>query len=354
MPRALSDSLVRPSLVRREQRHRRHVLIGLATLFVLSLSPLFGHHLIEATNWLPVTLEHLGPLCLVALHHLLAPVHGAFHVLLSIGVSYAVFERTRAAWRHARTMRVLPVAATVDPRLVRAAHAVGLDVARVHTVRGLPNPAFTSGWWTPQVYVSQSLPAQLSTDELEAVLAHELAHVRRRDPLRQFAWRALAAVLFWLPAMRRPAAEVADEAERLADDFAARERALPLATAILRLAGAQVGGTGGALDRALDRALDPVVGFQRRDLRRDMLERRVRRLAGEDDAVGFEVPRRSLVGAALMLAAVWASGVMVLHPLPESGHHAAHCSHEGDWQLSHLFCAHARTPGEPCPHRGRV
>ena len=190
MPRALSDSLVRPSLVRREQRHRRHVLIGLATLFVLSLSPLFGHHLIEATNWLPVTLEHLGPLCLVALHHLLAPVHGAFHVLLSIGVSYAVFERTRAAWRHARTMRVLPVAATVDPRLVRAAHAVGLDVARVHTVRGLPNPAFTSGWWTPQVYVSQSLPAQLSTDELEAVLAHELAHVRRRDPLRQFAWRA--------------------------------------------------------------------------------------------------------------------------------------------------------------------
>jgi Zn-dependent protease with chaperone function len=329
-------SLIPAPLVVREQQHRRHVLIGLATLLVLSISPVFGHHLVGAADWLPVSLQHLGPFCMVALHHLLAPVHGAFHLMLWAGLAFTLIDRTRAASRHARTMRALSVTpATANAALTAATEAIGFDVRRVHLVGGSPNPAFTSGWWTPRIYVSQELPSQLSVAELEAVLLHEVAHVRRRDPLRQFAWRTLAGVLFWLPALRRLADELADEAEIVADDFAARTRALPLASAILRMAGADVG------------TLEIAVGFQRRDL----LERRVRRLAGEDAAVSFQVPRRSIVGAALVLLAVWTSGVIVLHPLPADDHVSGHCAHVGAWQLSHLFCTEKHTFGERCPHQ---
>ncbi len=336
MPLTAGASLIQRPLVRREQRHRRLLLLGLAVLLVLSISPVFGHHLIGASTWIPASLEHLGPFCMVALHHLLAPVHGAFHLLLQAGLLFAFIERTRAALRHARTMRALVLTpAENDARLVAAVDAVGFARERTHLVDGLPNPAFTSGWWTPRIYVARELPAQLSREELEAVLAHEVAHVRRRDPLRQFAWRTLAGVLFWLPAMRRLADELADESEILADDYAARERALPLASAILRMAGANVGPLGLA------------VGFQRRDL----LERRVRRLAGEDAVVGFQVPRRSIAGAALVLLAVWASGVIVLHPLPAHDDVSGHCTHTGAWQISHLFCNHSHAAGDPCPHR---
>lgn len=321
-------------VVHREQRYRRALLLGLALLLVLSLSPLLGHHVIGAVDWLPATLEHLGPLCMVALHHLLAPVHGGFHVLLGLGIGYAVFERSRALWRHARVMRALEtVVVESDSVLADAATAAGVRLDRLRTVRDSPNPAFTSGWWTPHIYVDADLPRRLDREELEAVLLHEWAHVQRRDPLRQFSWRTLAAVLFWLPALRGLVEELAIEAEILADDYAARARALPLASAILRMAGAPL-------------PVEPTVGFQRRDL----VERRVRRLAGEMTPVGFTIPWRSIAGAAFMLMAVWVSGVMVLHPLLPTGHARAHCEHTGSGSLRHLFCPNGQRAGPPCSH----
>jgi BlaR1 peptidase M56 len=326
-------------VVRREQRYRRLLLLGLAVLLVLSLSPVLGHHIVGAVDWLPATLQHLGPICLVALHHLLAPIHGVFHVLLALGVTYAVIERSRAAWRHRGTMKTLWLSPVErGSALARAVAHVGFEAARVHVVEGSPNPAFTSGWWRPQIYIAASLPLQLNTDELEAVLLHEMSHVLRRDPLRQFAWRTMAAILFWLPAIRRLVDELAIEAEIQADDYAARVRPLPLASAILRMSGVP------------SAALEPAVGFQRRDL----VQRRVLRLAGEPTPVGFRVPRRSIVGAATMLLAVWASGVMALHPLLPAAHDASHCAHEGAAQWRHLFCAHAGAAGERCLHDDRT
>ena len=332
-------SITGAALARREAQHRQRVLLALAGLLVLSITPVFGHHLIGAVRWLPASLEHLGPFCMIALHHLMAPVHGLFHVLLYVGIAFAALERGRAAWRYARTMRALPVeSAAVDARLVAAIANVGFDSDRVRVVDGLPNPAFTAGWWRPHVYVAKSLPDVLSHRELEAVLAHEVAHVRRRDPLRLFALRTLAGTLFWLPAMRRLVDDLADEAEIAADDYASQTYALPLASAILRMAGAEVD------------ALEPAVGFQRNDL----LERRIRRLAGEDATVSSYASRGAIAAAAFALVAVWTSGIIVVHPLPErhvmSGA-MPHCTHAGESLLSHLFCLGAHPLGAPCPHR---
>ena len=106
----------------------------------------------------------------------------------------------------------------------------------------------------------------------------------------------------------------------------------------------------------------PFKGLQRRSL----IERRVRRLAGEPSTVGTHVTRRSLAGAGAVLVAVWMSGLMMAHPLPAetlaSGgllvhHHGAlsHCRHPGSFPLNHLFCLgfHSQPNGAPCPHTGR-
>ena len=331
---------VLPPLVRREQRHRRLVLLALAVLLVLSISPVVGHHVIGAVRWLPASQEHLGIFCLVALHHLLAPVHEASHILLDVGVLYAIVDRGRALRRQGIITAALAVELPrADAPISAAAVRAGLDPARLRVVQGLPNPAFTTGWWRPRVFVAQDLPGRLSPAELEAVLAHEAEHVRRRDPLRLFLLRTLAAVLFWLPAIRRLVDDLGDEVEITADDAAARSHALPLASAILRMAGAEVG------------VPEASVGFQRADL----LERRIRRLAGEDAVVGTHVSRRSIAAAGAALLAVWVSGIIVLHPLPGPGAPvtaATHCEHPGAWAISHLFCRgmHPMASSAHCPH----
>ncbi len=339
-PAVTEGPAVLPPLVRREQRHRRRILLSLAVLLVLSISPVVGHHLIGAVPWISASQQHLGILCLVALHHLLEPVHTVFHTLLYAGLAFAAFDRVRAAQRHAHIMRALPLETPPAGGAVHlAASQAGLSVGRVRVVDGLPNPAFTTGWWRPKVYVARDLAQRLTQDELVAVLAHEAEHVRRRDPLRLFALRALAGVLFWLPTIRRLADDLSDEAEITADDAAARQHALPLASAILRLAGANVDAT------------EPAIGFQRTDL----MARRIRRLAGEDASVGTRVSGASIGAAGTALVMAWASGLMVLHPLVQAGDPLSHCEHRGSWAITHLICPglQAASPSGLCPHTAR-
>ena len=329
----------------REQSHRRSTLLAICSLLILGTGPVYGHHVTGlGASELLSGIDHIGALCVTALHMLLLPVHKFFHFIIIGGVLYALWDRLRA-WRSAKASL-----ASLDQRMPslndvfgRCALDAGVSLSRIRVVRGLPNPAFTAGLISPRIYLAEELPQRLTENELAAVVAHERAHLERRDPLRIFLLRLLACTLFWIPALRRLAADVGDEAEILADDHAARGRPLVLASAILALAG-------WGADRPVPQLS---VGFQRHDL----LERRIRRLAGEDVAVRSHVTRRSILGAAFALSLVWTSGTVVAHPLPAQGHHAgggAHCEHEHDFPLEHLFCLgspFARSGDADCPHR---
>ena len=192
------------AVVNREQVHRRRLLLGIGVLLFLSVSPVFGHHLARGTDTLLPNVDHIGELCLVALHALLAPVHEGAHVLVFAGLAYAAWDRLRA-WQ-----RMRHVLGSLDARIpalgdafAGAASRAGVERSLIRVVRGLPNPAFTAGFTRPLIYVAESLQRELSIDQLAAVLAHEAAHVRRRDPLRLSVLRFFAHVLFWLPAFRR-------------------------------------------------------------------------------------------------------------------------------------------------------
>ena len=349
----------------REQARRRILLLGVGTLIVFSTSPVFGHHLATRADALLAGHDHVANVCLIAMHLLLAPVHLTFHTLLLLGLVYAIWDRARAWSGLSRTLKALETRGSAASEPIGAAAArVGLPPERVRVVEGLPNPAFTAGFWRPRVYVAASLPDVLDAPQLEAVLAHENAHVRRRDPLRLSLLRFLACTLFYIPALRRLAADLTDEAEIDADDAAvARGAPLALASAILVLAqwASRQRFSIGIVPFPVGTAagFQPFEPFQRVDL----LERRVRRLAGEETDVGTHITRRSLASAGAVLVAVWVSGLVMAHPLPAAlvaaagthGHAASHCRHAVESAFSHLFCLGwgSRPEGAPCPHTGR-
>lgn len=331
-----------PALISREEAHRRTLLLGIAAVLLVSLAPVFGHHVATGFEQALEGQDHLGALCLIAVHQLLAPVHRLFHLLIAAGFLYAAYDRAHAALRLRRVLAPLhtDLPRTGDP-FHAAATAAGVDPHRLRIVEGLPVPAFTAGWLWPRIYVAHALADRLTAEELAAVVAHEGAHVARRDPLRLSLLRFLALTLFWIPALRRLAADVADEAEIRADDHAARGHPLALASAILALAGW----------RQPYPELGDAVGFADRAA---LLDRRVRRLAGEEPPVTSHVTRRSLAGALLALSLVWASGAIMVHPLPVDGATGGllHCDHPGELASRHLFCfpAAIRAAGGGCPH----
>lgn len=325
---------LRATVAAREQRHRRRALVGVGLLLFLGMSPLFGHHLSSRLDAMLTGRDHVGELCLIALHQLLAPVHGIFHLLFFAGLAYALTDRVRA-WRSSRTILRALRSDSVRPgsALAVACAEAGLDTRMVRSIAGLPAPAFTVGWLRPRIFVAQEIEEVLGPDELTAVLAHEGAHAARRDPLRLSLLRFLSCTFFWIPALRRLADDCADEAEILADDHASHDRPLALASALLSL----------ATWRDLPAVRGSRVGFNARDL----LERRVRRLAGQEVGPRTNVTGRSLAGAVASLLLVWTAGVAVAHPLPPSAA-MTHCRHPNESPWSHLFCL---TPGErTCPH----
>lgn len=335
-----SRAYPRPPVVRRERAHRRTVLFGLSLLLLLSTSPLLGHHLPLGLDQHLAGRDHLWALCLVALHVLLAPVHGLFHLLFFVGLAYAVRDRWRA-WQVQRVALASLESAEPQPgdRFWEAAIAAGVDPERVRVVEALANPAFTAGWLQARIYVARELAERLSQVELTAVLAHEGAHLSRRDPMRLSLLRFLSCTLFWLPALRSLADDVADETEIQADDRAASLHPLALASAILKLA-----------EWTPQAPTAPHgVGFNQRDL----LERRVRRLAGEDIAPESRVTRRSVLGAGLALSLVLVSGAVMAHPLPGHGERSVeHCEQHRGTVLSHLFCRGLSAPSTSghCPY----
>ena len=347
-------SYLRRTVAEREHARRRVVLGGIGALTLLGTVPIVGHHVAIGASSIWQGTDYLGALCLVGLRAMLIPVHETFHLLLGIGLLYASIDRGRAWWRMHRVLAGLETRLPEPHEPVwSAAKAAGLPVELVRVVDGLPNPAFTAGWLRPRVYVACALSARLSQAELAAVLAHESAHVARRDPLRLSLLRVFACVLFWIPALRRLADDIADEAEVHADDVAARLDPLVLANAILRVAAWRMEG-------AQPESQLAAVGFACRD----MVERRIRRLAGEDINPTTHVTRRSFAAALLVLLLVWTSGAMAAQPVSNVPHEAEHdrrmampanCTHYTGPAILHVFC-----PGFAvgslylhCPHDGR-
>ena len=97
---------------------------------------------------------------------------------------------------------------------------------RLRIVDNLASPV-TAGWWRPVVLVPASLLSGMPPHLLEALLAHEMAHIKRFDYLVNLAQNVIEALLFYHPAVWWISRRIRVEREQIADDFAARQLGEP-------------------------------------------------------------------------------------------------------------------------------
>ena len=112
-------------------------------------------------------------------------------------------------------------------KLAQLAARCGVDrKVRLRIVDSLASPV-TAGWWRPVVLVPAALVTGMPPQLLEALLAHELGHVRRHDYLVNLVQNVIEALLFYHPAVWWISRRIRHEREHIADDFAARHLGEP-------------------------------------------------------------------------------------------------------------------------------
>jgi Zn-dependent protease with chaperone function len=127
-------------------------------------------------------------------------------LLMACAAVWGLARELLAARSFARTVRAS------SPRLRPGGDVWVIDDARPQ--------AFCAGLVRPQVYISTGALSALDDAALDAVVAHERHHARRRDPLRLAGTRVLASALFLFPGLRRVVQRQQALAELGADEAA--------------------------------------------------------------------------------------------------------------------------------------
>lgn len=161
-------------------------------------------------------------------------------------------------------------AGPLPPALVaaaeRARQALGLESPRLRLEGTSRHVLVCRGLCNPVIVVSTAVVEALDVDELVAALAHEMCHVRRRDPVWGALLMLVRTVLFFSPGIQIAARALISEMETRADDGAARavgDGAL-VARSLRKLADPLAPGAGawdrlqrGAIERRCARLLAP-------------------------------------------------------------------------------------------------
>jgi D-alanyl-D-alanine endopeptidase (penicillin-binding protein 7) len=114
-----------------------------------------------------------------------------------------------------------------EARLSRMALRFGVErKVQLRIVDTLSSPV-TAGWWHPVVLVPASLLSGMPPDLLEALLAHEMAHIKRHDYLVNLLQNVIESLLFYHPAVWWISNRIRAERELIADDSAARQLGEP-------------------------------------------------------------------------------------------------------------------------------
>src|SRR5476649_653262 len=172
---------------------------------VLSTAPVLLH-----TGWLSVTKWDLsGQLAWIVL---LWSCGAALMTLrLTIGLQWVRAQTSSSRYqRNPYWQRRLSELA----RRFEIAPHVRLGVAEM-----LDSP-ITAGCWRPIVLVPAALVSGMPPDLLEALLAHELAHIKRHDYLVNLVQSAIEILLFYHPSVWALSRRIRIEREQVADDIA--------------------------------------------------------------------------------------------------------------------------------------
>lgn len=124
-------------------------------------------------------------------------------------------------WLHRLRQRALPASPHWQARLARLSRRMGLRRVPGLRLCGVLGGPVVQGWWRPVILMPPALLLNLDAGLLEALLAHELAHVRRHDPLVNLIQSLCETLLFYHPAVWWLSARVRQTREEACDHLAA-------------------------------------------------------------------------------------------------------------------------------------
>ncbi len=140
-----------------------------------------------------------------------------------VGVVLVSLRPALGMWavRHLR-LRGVPVAPAIHDLVVRLANQIGVHRAVDVVQSTLVEVPAVIGWLKPMILLPVSVATSMSPAELEAILAHELAHIRRHDYLANLGQMFVETVFFYHPAVWWMSHAMRTEREDCCDDLVVR------------------------------------------------------------------------------------------------------------------------------------
>lgn len=183
------------------------------------------------------TYAYLAPLTLPALL-------GAWALVVAVRIMWRVRRAAQLTARIRDGIADGEVPIAVRRTVHRVAARMGIDAPPVGLASGCPGGASVVGVRHPTVVLDAELVDRLDPQELEGVVAHELAHVRRRDNLVALVLGIVRDGLFFVPGGRWALRQLLVERELAADHLAVAttERPGALAAGLLKVLEGSGGG----------------------------------------------------------------------------------------------------------------
>lgn len=208
---------------------RLRYAVSLSGLYLVPvISGLTALHATAATNAMQAS-PASGSSSLVPLGILMLWSIGFIVAMVRLGIDSLAVQRLANADREAVNE---DIAAMLDKLAARLRLKRKIDISISHHVTA----PCTLSFWKPLILIPVGCFARLSPEELEAIIAHELSHIKRLDFLHRYVQSLLEAVYYYHPLLAYISKQVSIEREHACDDLATSIIASPkpLATGLLK------------------------------------------------------------------------------------------------------------------------
>lgn len=215
------------------------VVALIATVLVSLRSPWMPVLMVPTTSGavLPIPVEYgyldFAPLAVPLLFG--AWAIGAIGLLTHRFLGYLSFARLK------RVLLAQPVPVELQLLVTQTASRMGIPAPQVGLAQQCRGGAYVAGLRRPFLVISEVLYASLDAEEREGMVAHELAHIARRDLLSSFAVGIVRDLLFFVPGRAWAERSLRRERERAADAHAVTVTSKPAALASSMLKACDLG-----------------------------------------------------------------------------------------------------------------
>lgn len=118
-------------------------------------------------------------------------------LLFSFATALIVIGRSVATWRSVQHFRGL--LASNSSYLECSEYQFKKEVINIRVLQGQSGSPFVTGAISPTIFLPEKILEKLSREEYEAVIAHEVEHIRYKDNLVRMVVNSVCIIFWWVP-----------------------------------------------------------------------------------------------------------------------------------------------------------